>query len=79
MEVNHLAPGEHGPENCDRLRLGVDEDGKFDAMGIRLNGNVTAHSILPGTYDTEDEALAVGLAWAEENNIQVLHVERPNA
>jgi hypothetical protein len=79
MEVHELAPGEQAPEGSDRITINVLANGKVGFAGIRLMGNVNHHSVSPNSFDTEDEALAVALTWAEENSVKVVYVERPNA
>ena len=76
MNVHELPAGEHGPEHSDRVQINVLASGKAGFTGVRQMGNVTAHSVSPNSFDTEDEALAAALAWAEENNVKELYVER---
>lgn len=79
MEVHELAPGEHGPEDSDRVTINVLANGKAGFTGKRKIGNVTSHAVSPNSFDTEEEALAAAVDWAQETGVEVLYVERPNA
>ena len=80
MEVRELAPGEHGPEESDRVRLTqLVEDGKYSFIGLRLKGSVTDHTVWTDSFGTEHEASTAALIWAEENGVKLLYVERPVA
>lgn len=77
MEVRELAPGEHGPEESDRVRLTqLIEDGKHSFMGLRLKGNVTDHTVWTDSFDTEEEAMTAAVMWAEGDGVELLYIER---
>lgn len=77
MEVHKLAPGEHAPEDSDRVTINLLANGKAGFTGVRKMGNVNAHAVSPNSFQSADEALAAGVVWAEENGIEILYIERP--
>jgi len=79
MEVHHLAAGEHAPEDCDHVTINILRSGKSGFTGVRKMGNVNSHTVSPNSFDSEDEAVAAALIWAEENDVKILYVERPSS
>jgi hypothetical protein len=79
MDVRELPPGEHAPDNSDRVTINVLPSGKAGFSGIYQAGTVTAHTVQVDEFPTEADAYDAAIQWAEDRRIETLYVERPDA
>lgn len=79
MEVRELPRGERASDDTDRATINVLPSGKAGFTLVWQAGTVTAHVLQGNDFPDESAAFEAAKRAAEERNIEVLHVERPDA
>ncbi|WP_267397154.1 MULTISPECIES: hypothetical protein [unclassified Sphingomonas] len=80
MEILKLPEGERAPDEVDCISIERQDDGRYELQGSALincgdGDEVESVSLVQmTTYDTYEEAEAVGLAWAAEQCVEQLYV-----
>jgi hypothetical protein len=54
MEVRDVPRGDAAPDGTDRITINTFGDGRFGFTGRCKLGDVTAHTVSPNMFDSED-------------------------
>ncbi len=77
MHVEHLAKGHKAPKNSSSFAVQKMPGGQFRFTSKHLNGEVISNSNPEGIFDSEVEALAAGINWAQRMKFDQIYIEHP--
>jgi hypothetical protein len=82
MEIVRLKPGERAPDDSDRVTVNSLPSGKHGFTGVTATREERPAAVYAGSENalpSYNEAEEAGIAWAEQHEIAILYVERPDA
>ena len=76
MEIKRLQLGGEAEPDTDCIKLQHLPDGRVRLEGAALDGSESTAIVGDSVYDSEEEAEAAGLAWADALGVKTLYVSR---